>query len=78
MRRYTACEKHMNKTTKIVCNRCKKEIDVMNDIPREAVFSVEHRWDYFSEKDNEVHRFDLCEGCYDEWVRTFQIPVEVE
>ena len=40
--------------------------------------SVEKRWGYFSEKDNEVHAFDICESCYDEWTSTFLIPVETE
>ena len=44
----------------------------------EDVLSVEKRWNYFSQKDNDVHRFDLCEACYDEWIETFQIPVEQE
>ena len=44
----------------------------------EDVLSVEKRWGYFSNKDNEVHHFDLCEECYDEIVATFQIPIEIE
>ena len=78
MRRYTQIELQGKKLDKIICNKCKKEIDVINDIPREAVFLVENRWGYFSNKDNEVHRFELCEDCYDEWVQSFAIPVEVE
>lgn len=57
---------------KYICNRCGKEL------VQEDVLSVEKRWGYFSEKDNEIHRFDLCEQCYDEIVSTFQIPIEIE
>ena len=57
---------------KYICNRCGKEM------MQEDVLSVEKRWGYFSNKDNEVHRFELCEQCYDEIVSTFQIPVEIE
>lgn len=57
---------------KIICNKCGKEIEAADAL------SVQKRWGYFSEKDNEVHNFDLCEECYDELVATFQIPVEVE
>ena len=57
---------------KIICNKCGKEI-VEAD-----VLSVDKRWGYFSDKDNEVHQFDLCEECYDEMVSMFQIPVEIE
>ena len=35
-------------------------------------------WDYFSEKDGQVHHFDLCEDCYDEWISGFRLPVETE
>ena len=57
---------------KIVCNKCGRVIE------NEDVLSVEKRWSYFSNKDNDVHKFDLCEKCYDEFISTFQIPVEVE
>lgn len=61
---------------KIICNKCGKVISVKNGIVAEDVLSVEKRWNYFSSKDNDVHRFDLCEACYDEWIGTFCIPVE--
>lgn len=57
---------------KYICNRCGKEL------AQEDVLSVEKRWGYFSDKDNEIHRFDLCEQCYDEIVSTFRIPIEIE
>ena len=55
-----------------ICNRCGKEMI------QEDVLSVDKRWGYFSNKDNEVHHFDLCEVCYDELVSSFQIPIEIE
>ena len=63
---------------KIICNKCGKIIFVNHGIAAEDVLSVEKRWNYFSQKDNDVHRFDLCEACYDELIETFQIPVEQE
>ena len=40
---------------------------------------MQPKWGYFSErKDGTVHRMDLCESCYDAWVRTFAIAPEVE
>lgn len=62
----------------IVCNKCGKIIEIKNGVEMQDVLSVEKRWGYFSEKDNDVHRFDVCEACYDEWIGTFQIPVEQE
>ena len=52
----------------VICNMCGKKIVVKDGIVR----------DYFSEKDGEVHHFDLCESCYDELVGGFRIPVDVE
>ena len=45
-------------------------------LPEEEVLEVEKRWGYFSEKDGQTDRFDLCEACYDEWVDGFLIPIE--
>ena len=42
------------------------------------VFSADCVWGYFSNKDGERHSFDLCESCYDELLKTFLIPVEIE
>lgn len=76
MRQYQ--KRETREVTKIICNKCGKEILMENGMPKEDVLSVEKRWGYFSEKDNEVHSFDICETCYDEWISTFQIPVETE
>ena len=63
---------------KVICNKCGKVVLVHNGILAEDMLSVEKRWNYFSNKDNDVHRFDLCEACYDEWIGTFCVPVEQE
>ena len=78
MRQFEICNKEQKETVKIICNLCKKEIVVKKGIPEEDVLSVEKRWGYFSDKDNEVHRFDICEACYDKLVNSFIIPVEKE
>ena len=70
MRQYR--EEETKVIDKYICNRCGKEV------VSEDVLSIEKRWGYLSDKDNEVHRFDLCENCYDEIVSTFQIPIEIE
>lgn len=76
MRKYEVTEAKKNYV--IVCNKCGREITVQNGIAREEAFHGEMRWGYFSGKDGEKHTFDLCETCYDEWIRSFLIPVEVE
>lgn len=78
MRQYKTCEIEKKETTKIICNLCGKEIENVNGIWKEDVLSVEKRWGYPSDKDNEVHRFDLCEECYDKLIQSFKVPVEKE
>lgn len=62
----------------IWCNACGKKLIVSEGILREGAAMFDHNWDYFSEKDGEVHHFDLCEACYDEMTAQFCLPVEVE
>ena len=76
MHRYTMKERRETET--IFCHGCGKEIKIKDGVIREGLISVEKRWGYFSNKDNEVHRFDLCEECYDRMVSQFVIPVEKE
>ena len=62
----------------VICNCCGKKLAVREGIVREGVLRVDHAWDYFSEKDGEVHHFDICEECYDQLIRTFKIPLDRE
>lgn len=78
MRQYKNVQIDKKETTKIICNMCGKEMEIENGIFKGDVLSVEKRWNYFSNKDNEVHRFELCEECYDKLVRSFKIPVQKE
>lgn len=75
MRQYNTIMKETNEVSKIVCNRCGREIPVVKGVPQEDFLEVEKRWGYFSEKDNQVDRFELCEDCYDEFVKGFQIKI---
>ena len=70
MRQYK--EEKTKAIEKIFCNKCGKELI------NEGVFQADFRWGYFSNKDNEVHHFDLCEECYDEMIAAFRTPVEIE
>lgn len=60
----------------VYCNQCKKKLIVEKGQILEGVFHGKVKWGYFSEKDGEVHSFDLCEKCYDQWISGFQIPAE--
>lgn len=63
---------------RMICNACGKKLVVKNGIVREGVIRIDHTWDYFSEKDGQTDRFDLCEECYDQLTATFKIAVETE
>lgn len=62
----------------LICNGCGKKLVVERGIVREGVFSVDHTWDFFSEKDGEIHHWDLCEECYDAVTAQFRVEEEVE
>lgn len=62
----------------VICNHCGKKMIVEGGILREGAISISHAWDFFSEKDGEVHHLDLCEACYDEMVSQFRIAPDVE
>ena len=59
----------------VICNRCEKRLFVENGLLKDAAYEGKQVFGYFSEKDGVTHRFDLCETCYDEWIRMFRIPV---
>ena len=76
MRQYQTVNRETKEVKAIFCNRCGREIPVVDGTPREGVFSADVAWGYFSETDGERHSFDLCESCYDEIVGAFRIPVQ--
>lgn len=61
----------------IICNKCGREIKIVNDIPREDFLEVSKQWGYFSKKDGKNYKFFMCENCVDELAATFKVPVEV-
>ena len=59
------------------CNMCGKTM-VETGFDREDSLFIQKKWGYFSNKDGEQHTIQLCETCYDLWIKTFQIPPHVE
>jgi Fe2+ or Zn2+ uptake regulation protein len=62
----------------ISCNACGKMIVIENGIMKEDAFEATKEWGYFSKRDMEVHRFNLCEECYERITAQFKIPVQVD
>lgn len=61
----------------VICNCCKKELRLENGIIKEGVYAGNQEFGYFSNKDGELHSFDLCEDCYDKITAQFEIPIEI-
>ena len=55
MRKYTSG----GQLEAVVCNCCGKKLIVVDGIVREGVLSINHAWDFFSEKDGEMISFFL-------------------
>ena len=71
-------KKDTEELRELICNGCGKTLALREGQPAEGVCSVEVQWGYFSGKDGEKHRFDLCEACYDRLTASFAIPPEKE
>ncbi len=67
----------MRKKHRVYCNKCGKKFAMEKDIVKEGIFNMEYMWGYFSKKDGEIHSFDLCENCYDEMIKGFDIPIDI-
>lgn len=75
MRNYLDSEK--TRLEKVVCNRCGRELKLVNGVVQEGIFEGDIRWGYFSGRDGERHQFDLCEDCYIKMIKSFTVPVTV-
>ena len=75
MRQYETKVRETKEISKIICNKCGREIPLIEGVPREDFLEVEKHWGYFSGKDGQMDRFDLCEKCYDELVKSFRIKM---
>lgn len=57
------------------CNVCRKEFRLEQGIIKEGCFQADYTWGYFSSRDGMQHQFDLCEECYERFIKSFSIPV---
>ena len=73
-----AMENRMEKKVyEVYCNSCGKRIETTDSTKREDYISIKKEWGYFSKKDLQVHKFNLCEECYDRITSSFAVPVEI-
>lgn len=74
--------KKQNSTTKrteihVYCNVCGRELEHQGEILLEDYIQVTKQWGYFSEHDLELHKFNICEHCYNTLEESFKLPVTV-
>ena len=74
-REFSATESNEGMIAHLYCRECGKEIEFTRGIAREDYLSVDKKWGFFSDKDGREDSFDLCEGCYDSFVKTFSVPI---
>ena len=70
-------DEDIHKVSELLCNCCGRSITRDNDIMKEDVFTGVKEWGYFSNRDMEVHKFNICEKCYEEIIGSFKVPVHV-
>ena len=71
-------QKKVKEVTSIVCNKCGR---VYSGDRRGSPGRCAERGQamgIFSDKDNRMDHFDLCEACYDELTGSFKIKLEEE
>lgn len=62
----------------LACNMCTRQLKVENNILMEDALEVTKEWGFFSERDLEVHKFVLCESCYNSFIDQFKIPITIK
>jgi ribosomal-protein-alanine N-acetyltransferase len=68
----------MRKKSIIICNKCGKKVESSTGLFKEDFCEIRKEWGYFSKKDMEVHKFNLCESCYDRMIEGFEVPILIE
>ena len=62
----------------IRCNCCGRPMRVERGIVKEGCLHIKVPFGFFTERDGQVHEFDLCESCYNKIIAGFEIPVAIE
>ena len=57
----------------IYCNKCGKAI-CLEEAVEKADYVIQKNWGYFSNKDGVHQEINICENCYDEMIKSFEIP----
>lgn len=61
----------------VCCNLCGRELEHHGEVLLEDYIEITKQWGYFSNHDLEIHKFNICESCYNKLESIFRIPVTV-
>ncbi|MDF2820971.1 MAG: ribosomal-protein-alanine acetyltransferase [Clostridiales bacterium] len=82
MRRYAKklTVKNAKVIDEILCNMCGQIVtsQKLGTENSKDYISISKKWGYFSQKDGQTHRIDICEECYDKLVKQFAIPPSIK
>lgn len=63
----------VDKITDILCNKCDKSVcPESKNLKWSEGCNIRIGFKYGSNRDGEVHKFDLCDNCYDEFIKSFK------
>ena len=58
----------------IYCNKCGKAICLEEAVEKADYVKIQKNWGYFSNKDGVHQEINICQNCYDEMIKSFEIP----
>ncbi len=58
----------------VYCNKCGRAICLEDPVEKVDYLKIHKDWGYFSNKDGIGQDINICEDCYDDMVKGFQIP----
>ncbi len=76
MRTYKTISVKKQEIEEIYCNVCGKPIQKNNHGYFEDHLHIEKTWGYNSKYDGETHHIDVCQSCYEKWVKQFMLSVK--
>lgn len=78
MKKYKTIVIEKTELDKVICNCCGEEIKKDKYGIMEDYITIKKTWSYNSSFDGQDHEFDVCNRCYEKWMKSFQINVDKE
>lgn len=75
MRKFKKVAIEKDVVEEIYCNICGEEITKNIHSHFDDYLHIEKVWGYHSKKDGKKDDFDVCQRCYEEWIKTFKISI---